>query len=136
MVKQVYENMVKTVRAFPLEIIEVVLAFVLLIMALYTAIPAEWVGVPSVYPLYVGKLAGAVVMGIPALTILFQRSRGIENYVEKTKSRKRALLGMAMMFVYIAVLRVIVIAWFPPIFVLYLGMGVIAAVCYLRLGVK
>lgn len=136
MVKKVYFSMVKTVKAFPLEMIEVVLALVLFCLALYTFIPAEWIGVQSAYPVYLGKVAGGAVMSIPALTILFQRSKGIRNYVEKVKVRKRALLGMAVMYFYIAILRVVVVSLFPPIFILYIGLALVAAVCYLRLSVR
>lgn len=136
MVKQVYVNMVKTIRAFPLEMIEVVLALVLFCLALYTLIPTEWLGVQSVYPIYAGKAAGAGLMAIPALTILFHRFKGIRNYVEKAKVRKRAMLGMAVMYIYIAILRIVVVALFPPIFILYLGLALVAAVCYLRLSIK
>lgn len=131
-----YKAFMSNIRNHPLESIEVLVAFCMLFMGIYTIIPSEWLHVTSAYPTYASKITGGVVMITPSIILVIHRTKGIINYLGRPSMRKNVLFLLSIMYVYIAVLRMATLAFFPPIFILYLVLGLISAVLYLRLVVR
>jgi hypothetical protein len=124
-----------SLRTYPMQAIEVALASCLIIFGIYNMIPSEWLNVTTVYPAYAGKLIGGLSMLIPGVALVGIRSKGIMHYLRAVKYRKTLLMWLFIDYLYIGILRAWFISLFPPVFVLYIVLGVIAGICYLRLGI-
>lgn len=128
------KEFMRTLRMYPMQAIEVVLAVCLIIFGIYSAIPNEWLGTTTIYPAYIGKLLGGLSMLIPGVALVVLRCRGTAKYLTMLKQRKFLMMWLFIDYLYIGILRAWFVALFPPIFVLYIMLGVIAGICYLRLG--
>lgn len=128
------KEFMRNLRTYPMQAIEQLLAYCLVIFGIYNLIPSEWLGVATIYPAYVGKLIGGLSMLIPGAVMIGARLKGLSSYLLNLKLRKTFMMWILIDYLYIAVLRATLVSLFPPIFVLYIILGSIAGVCYLRLG--
>lgn len=134
--KKINGGFMRSVRSNPVEAVEMLLATCILVVGAYTMIPSQWFGLESAYPVYAARFIAGLVMAAPGMILLAVRGQGLKDYLRQTRIRRIGLFAIAVTFIYVSVLRSIAVSWFPPIFLLYLTLGLIAGVCYLRLGAR
>ena len=119
----------------PIEIIEMILAFFLLLFGLYVMLPREVFGLSSVYQTDLIKLIFGGLMATPGALLLGYRFSGdLESYIyHKQKKRRKALFWISFTWFYMTVLRMLVSPLVPPIFLAFMAITLISTVCYIRL---
>lgn len=124
------------VGKYPMEIIELLSAVVLLMFGIYALIPMEIASAKSAYDNDIVKLIFGTLMLVPAVSLIMVRGGGtMEQYIyTRQPSRRKVLFWIAFTWFYIAVLRAVAIAVFPPIFLIYLFASLVTIICYIRLG--
>lgn len=119
------------------EYVELVPAMVLFIFGVVTALPKELLPAPasSVYVSNLAKLIFGLIIMLPGVTIFWLRLRhGMQKYTFlKTKARRRAFFYMTIMYIYMGVLSAFNTPY-PPRWALFIAMGLISLLCYLRLS--
>lgn len=122
----------------PMETVELILAFAMLIFAIYTGLPQELrpSSSNSAYANDTVRIIFASLLAYPAISIIYLRiTKNIHDYVYTfTKQRRNALFWISVAWIYTGILRMVAVAFLPPIWVAYIAIGFISAICYLRLG--
>lgn len=131
-----YARFVVHVDRYFQEIIEVLLAMVMLLYAILTLIPYELL--PSstgVYGLSIIKIPFGLLLLAPSTTILWLRYKhGMANYtLAYRKKRHKILFYMTVGWLYLVFLR-LTITVYPPFFVLYLILAIFSYLCYIRVN--
>lgn len=130
-------DMLSSIRKHPMEVIELISAIGLLLFALYLIIPIEWLGVSfSAYQYSWLRSLFGVLTAIPAVRLLYLKftSSTDEFVYYRQINRKRALFWISFTWFYMCVLRILSVAFLPPLFLLFLLLSLITIVCYIRLG--
>lgn len=124
------------IKANPLESVELIIALATLAFAIYTGLPEEIRGISSAYDHNAVRIVFASLMAYPAISLLILKvTKSIHDYIYTYPIKRRLFLFiLSVVWIYMALLRIIVISFFPPIWVAYLALGAISYVCYLRLG--
>jgi len=119
----------------PMETIEMLLAFFLLLFGLYVMTPQEYLATASVYQNNIAKFIFGGLMAAPAISLLYQRFSGdMESYIYiKQKKRRKALFWISVTWFYMTILRMLVQPLLPPIWLAFLAIALIAVICYIRL---
>lgn len=113
--------------ANPGETIEVILAIALILIAIRTGLPSEWVGSTSAYGNNAAKFLFAILTSLPAFPILYLAiKRDAKGYEQAACRRRRALFWMAVTFLYLLVLKIAIGGLLP--FVATVGLLVMCAV--------
>ena len=128
-------NFMAYIGKHPMEIIEMLSAFFLLLFGLYVMLPQEVFGIASVYQTNLVKFVFGTLMVIPAALLLGYRfSTDLESYIyHKQKQRRKALFWISSTWFYMTALRMLIQPLAPPIFLVFLAMTLITTVCYIRL---
>lgn len=128
-------NFMLHIGKHPMETIELLSAFFLLLFGLYVMLPREVFGLSSVYQTDLIKLIFGGLMATPAALLLGHRfSTDLESYIyHKQKQRRKALFWISFTWFYMTVLRMLVQPLVPPIFLAFLAITLITVVCYIRL---
>lgn len=119
----------------PMETIEILLAFFLLLFGLYVMVPLEFLPTTSVYQNNLVKMIFGGLMITPAISLLYHRySGGMESYIyTKQKKRRKSLFWISFTWFYMTILRFSAFPILPPIFLVFLCVALISIICYIRL---
>ena len=119
----------------PMETIEILLAFFLLLFGLYVMIPQEFLPTTSVYQNNLVKMIFGGLMAAPAVSLLYHRYSGdMESYIyTKQKKRRKSLFWISFTWFYMTILRISALPILPPIFLAFLCIALISIICYIRL---
>ena len=128
-------NFMLHIERHPMEIIEMLSAFFLLLFGLYVMLPQEVFGLSSVYQTDLIKLIFGGLMATPAALLLGYRfSTDLESYIyHKQKKRRKALFWISFTWFYMTILRMLVQPLVPPLFLAFMAITLITIVCYIRL---
>ena len=120
----------------PLESIELIIAIVTLAFAIYTGLPEEIRGISSAYDHNAVRIIFASIMAYPAVSLITLRvTKSIHDYIYTYPVKRRlSLFMLSMTWIFISLLRIVVVSFLPPIWIAYLAFAIISYVCYLRLG--
>ncbi len=123
------------IERHPIEVIEMLSAFFLLLFGLYVMLPQEVFGMSSVYQTDLIKLVFGGLMATPAALLLGHRfSTDLESYIySKQKKRRKALFWISFTWFYMTILRMLVQPLVPPIFLAFMAITLITVICYIRL---
>lgn len=117
--------------------IEFILAVALILYGAYVASPLHVTDCNAMFsfifnnPIY--RTITGIMITLPSWPILFfQMKNGFHDYSAK-KSRKKLLLAISVVYLYISVLRVATLGVFPVYWLFTLTLGFISAILYLRL---
>jgi hypothetical protein len=111
-------------RKYPLETITFVIAVVLITFGILNFIPLNVFGLStSAYGNELGRMIFGLLFFIPAAAILYFFKDGLFNYRLRNKRTKVFLFWAMLDFFFLSALRIIYIGVFPPIWVVYLGLG-------------
>lgn len=132
-----YNRFAAHINRYFQEAIEVILVFAMMVFGTITILPYEWLP-PVTNPVYVSNLAKipfGILLLAPSLVILWTRIRhNIHDYIFVYKKRRQtALFYIFLGWIYLSVLRIMSAYW-PPFYVLYLALAIIAYLCSLRLS--
>lgn len=120
---------------WPIESMQSIIAIALILFGLFLLSP--WY-VPSPQFIEAASVSTNVLLrdGIfsllfiaPALTTVLG---WFSTKFRTSEWRARACFGMFVAIMFVTLLRIILIGFTPPIWLFYLGMGLISAVCYLH----
>lgn len=128
-------NFMLHVGKHPMEMIEMLSAFFLLLFGLYVMLPQEVFGLSSVYQTDLIKFIFGGLMATPAALLLGYRfSTDLESYIyHKQKKRRKALFWISFTWLYMTILRMLVQPLVPPLFLAFMAITLITTVCYIRL---
>lgn len=118
------------------EYVELIPALLIFIFGIVTALPKELLPAnTSVYVSNLTKVIFGLIILTPGATILWLRFRyTMDQYTFlKTKARSRAFFYMTIMYIYMGVLSGFNTPY-PPRWALFISMGFISLLCYLRLS--
>jgi hypothetical protein len=126
--------MLNYIKTNPTIVITGILAALLIILGIYSIIPASIIGAATFTTNAIRFIFGIFIL-IPALPVLYWIIRDKREEYEMKQSRTRPyLFWMGVTFFYLTVFRLLAYGLFPPVGVLYLGCGLITMVIWL--GVK
>jgi hypothetical protein len=128
-------NVMVHISKHPMEMIEMLLAFFLLLFGLYVMVPQDVLGIASVYQADIIKFIFGALLATPAALLLGYRfSTDLESYIyHKQKKRRKALLWISITWFYMTILRMLVQPLLPPLFLVFMAVTLISVVCYARL---
>jgi len=134
-IKRSSANFMLHVGNHPMEMIEMLSAFFLLLFGLYVMLPQEVFGLSSVYQTDLIKLIFGGLMATPAAMLLGYRfSTDLESYIyHKQKKRRKALFWISFTWFYMTALRMLVQPLVPPLFLAFMAITLITVICYIRL---
>lgn len=130
-------DMLSFIRKHPMEVIELISAIGLLLFAIYLIIPLEWLGtVATAYHYSWVRSIFGVLTALPAARLVYIKfvSSTDEFIYYRQINRKKALFWIAFTWFYMSALRLLSVAFLPPLFLLFLLLSLITIVCYIRLG--
>ncbi len=120
----------------PLVAISLILSVVLILFGIYVIIPGDWLGiiVTSVYPNQLIRSGFGLLMMAPAIPIIYWNIKyDLKTYLDRKHKQKRPFLfWMGVTYFYLTALRIIVIGVFPPLWLLYLALGLIAMILWME----
>ncbi len=123
------------IKAFPTVAISLILALTLCLFGVYVIIPSDWLGlaVTSAYPSILVRSIFGVLMALPAVPIIYCNVRYDLKTLVKTKLKKIRpyVFWMAVTYFYLTALRILIAGLFPPIWLVYLALGLISIVIWL-----
>jgi hypothetical protein len=122
------------VKAFPTVAISIVLALVLALLGVYAFIPADWLGIAvTVYPNFLIRSIFGIITAFPAIPILYSNIRyDLKTLVEQKMPKLRPyMFWMSVTYFYLTALRILYAGPFPPIWLLYLALGIISTIIWL-----
>jgi hypothetical protein len=123
------------VKAFPTVAISILLALGLLIFGIYVIIPPTWLGlsIKTAYPNIIIRTIFGTLMASPAIPILYCNIKyDLKTLVTyKLKRLRPFVFWMGVTYLYLCVLRIMIAGVFPPIWLLYLVLGIISLVIWL-----
>lgn len=126
------------IRGYPTVAITIVAAIILVVLGIYSMIPAAVFGGVAVgvaYPItWVRIVAGLLIM-LPALPILYWNIKDdLSTYLLKENRTRKWLFWMGVTYFYLTMYRMLWAGLFPPLWVLYLGFGLVIMIIWM--GVK
>ena len=130
-------NMLSFIRKHPMEVIELISAIGLLLFGIYLIIPPELLGTVSTsYQLSWLRSLFGILTALPAGRLIYLKlSSSTDEFIYYRQSnRRKALFWISFTWLYMSALRILSIAFLPPLFLLYLLLSLITIVCYIRLG--
>jgi len=130
-------NMLSFIRKHPMEVIELISAIGLLLFGIYLIIPLELLGTVSTsYQLSWLRSLFGILTALPAGRLIYLKlSSSTDEFIYYRQSnRRKALFWISFTWLYMSALRILSIAFLPPLFLLYLLLSLITIVCYIRLG--
>lgn len=136
-VKQSISRIYGNINRYPMEAIEMVVVATLAILSLYAFIPIELLpaGSTSAYANNIGKAIAGTLMIYPAIRLLYLRiSRGVNEYILLQRKRRNLILAVGTIWLYLGILRSISQPWYPPHHILFISIGLVTVVLYVRLG--
>jgi hypothetical protein len=123
------------IKAFPAVAVSVVLAVTLCLFGIYVIIPSDWLGlaVGTAYPNLTVRSIFGLFMAYPALPILYCNIRyDLKTLVtEKMYKLRPYLFWMGVTYIYMCALRILIVGFLPPIFLLYLALAIISFIIWL-----
>jgi hypothetical protein len=124
------------IKAFPTVAISIILALVLVLFGIYVMIPADWLGVSvtaSAYPNLIIRSVFGIITAAPAMPILYCNVRYDMKTLVETKLPKLRpyIFWMAVTYFYLTALRILYAGFFPPIWLVYLALGLISTTIWL-----
>lgn len=124
------------IRTWPTVAISIVLSMVLILFGIYIMIPAEWLSVvvTSVYPSQLVRMFFGLLLMAPGLMVMYLNIKyDLRVYIKEKRTKSTvALFWMGISFLYLCALRIIVIGVFPPIWLLYLALGLITMILWME----
>lgn len=136
-IAQVSINMLSFIRQHPMEVIELISAVGLLLFGIYLIIPLEWLGtVTTAYHYSWLRSIFGILTALPAARLLYLKfvSTRDEFIYYRQSNRRKALFWISFTWFYMSILRLLSVAFLPPLFLLFLLLSLITIVCYIRLG--
>lgn len=123
------------IKAFPAIAISIILALTLLLFGIYVIIPSDWLGlaIGTAYPNVIVRSVFGIFMAAPAIAILYYNVRyDIRTLVKyKVDKIRPYVFWMGVTYVYMCILRILIVGLFPPLFLLYLSLAAISFVVWL-----
>lgn len=120
----------------PMEAIEFIVAFVLLMFGIYVMIPSEFLGVVNTtYGSDVVKfIFGLLISFAPARMVYWRLTGHVQDYkyIHHAKRRKM-LLVVGGWWLYFMVLRIGLLGLLPPLWLTYFGFGLVTFICYVKI---
>jgi len=114
------------------ELIEIVVAAVLMIWGFITLLPVELFP-GSIYVYNLAKIPFGIVLSAPGVYLIVLRLRHeIKEYIKLRVKRRQSLFFISVGLIYLSVLSAAANPW-PPRFLLFLAQALISTFCYLRL---
>lgn len=122
------------IKAFPTVAISLLLALTLCFFGIYVIIPTDWLGLPTttVYPNLIVRSIFGIFMALPAIPIIYCNIKYSLKTLVKTKLKKIRpyVFWMAVTYFYLTTLRILIVGLFPPIWLLYLTLGLISMIIW------
>lgn len=126
------------VRSFPTIATSIVSSLVLIVLGIYSMIPPEVFGgeaVDSAYPAFWIRVVFGFLIMAPATPILYWNIKDdLSTYILKEARTRKFLFWMGCTYFYLTAFRVLWAGLFPPLWVLYLGFGLVTMIIWM--GVK
>lgn len=124
------------VNSYFQEYIELIPASMSIIFGIVTALPAA-TAVSSTYDSNLARLIFGLLIMSPGVLVFYNLAKnGMKKYsLLKRATRYKLMFYMTITFIYVGALSAGVTIY-PPRWLLFIGMGVISLLCYLRLNKK
>lgn len=128
----------QSIKDHPTVAITIVAAIILVLFGIYSMIPAAIFGgaaVASAYPLeWLRALLGLFIMA-PAIPIIYWNMKDkLDDYLIKQHRTRKYIFWMGVTYFYLTIFRILWAGFFPPIWLIYLGFGVVMMIIWM--GVK
>lgn len=121
-----------TIREHPLAAIAVVLALVLMGIGIFLLAPPTWFGVATAYPTTIARSVFGVLIMAPATPIVWRAFRyDFGLFHLNARKNSKCFFWMSVTYMYLAVIRMLAIGVFPPIWLLYIGAAFTMAIIWM-----
>lgn len=123
------------IKAFPAIAVSIILALTLLFFGVYVMLPVDLLGLPisAAYPNLIVRSIAGMFMAYPAIPIIYCNIKyDLKTLVsEKMQKLRPYMFWMGVTYGYMCILRILIMGFLPPLFLLYLALAAISFVVWL-----